>query len=129
MPCGYQGRLLAVAISGDSSRIAAAGEAVQAEQLRPLSTRRPAAAGAAGQADVAGGGVAAAAAAAAVAGAVGRRRRGQKGAAVALDALAQGDAFEQLSTQDAQQVAPQAGCAQEQQGTMRAPVYVFELVM
>jgi hypothetical protein len=74
MPGGYGGRLLAVAISGDGRRAAAAGEAVPAEQLQPLESARRG-----GPAPV-------------------RRRRGPRGGAVGLDALAAGGGmFEQLS--------------------------------
>jgi hypothetical protein len=142
MPCGYGGRLLAVAASACGRRVAAAGEPAACELPRP----RPAAPAAAA-ARIASGGErgeaqgAALAAAAAAAGAAGRRRRGPKGAAVALDALAGGDALGQLSLGEGggdagggggeharrqQQQQQHHGPSEPQLQPLRAPVFVLE---
>jgi hypothetical protein len=139
MPGGYEGRLLAVAVSGDGLRVAAAGEAVLSDRLRPLAPPRASGLGAAapvGATDADGGALEGAVAAAAAARAVGRRRRGQKGGAIALDALdalgAEGEALGQLSLDETKQQQADAGHQHgglQQQELTRAPLYVFERVL
>lgn len=136
MPGGYEGQLLAVAISGDGRRIAAAGEAVPAADLKPLTAARqqqahhavvPGAPGDVGVGEPGHGSQSEGAglSAVAVAGAVGRSRRGQKGAVATKDVLAGDGMFEHLSLEDQTQAEEGSHATG---GSVRAPVYVFDQV-
>jgi WD40 repeat protein len=114
--CGYDGRLLALAVTRDGARLAAGGEPVPSAQLRPL----------AGRSSGSGGGAASAA----------RRRRGggQRAGGNALG-IADGDGglFEQLSIGEPAAAQAAAAAAHGEPGhgrdaasaKERAPIYAF----